>query len=144
MEKILDTIYESILDGEIKLVPDHVQAALDENLPPATILNDGMIAAMTEVGQLFEEGEYFVAAIKEHKPDVVGISALLTTTMPYMGNVVDAIKENGLRDDVAILIGGAPINDAYAEKIGADAFCKSAGMTADTAKRLMRSQAGNG
>ena len=85
-----------------------------------------------------QSADDFVAAIKEHQPDVVGISALLTTTMPYMGNVVDAITENGLRDDVAILIGGAPINDAYAEKIGADAFCKSAGMAANTANKLMK------
>jgi len=68
----------------------------------------------------------------------VGIGALQTTTMPYMEVVVDAIRESGLRYDVAILVGGAPVNDAYAEKIGADAFCKSAGIAADTTGELMR------
>ena len=215
MEQILDTIYESILDGEIRQVPGHVQTALDESVPPADILNDGMIAAMAEVGDLFEEGEYFVpemlvsarsmqsgldilrphlvesgvesvgkmvigtikgdihdigknlvimmmegggfdvidigidqsadaflAAIEEHKPDVVGMSAMLTTTMSYMGVVVEAMKESGVRDDVIVLIGGAPINEAFAEEVEADAYCKSAAVTADVAKKLMAIKAG--
>ncbi len=84
-----------------------------------------------------QSADDFVAAIKEHKPNVVGLSTLLTTTMPYMGVIVDAIRDSGLLDDVAILIGGAPINDAYAEKIDADAYRKSAGIAADTARGMI-------
>ncbi len=211
MEEILDTIYESILDGEMRQVPGHVQTALDQGVPPADILNKGMIEAMSEVGDLFEEGEYFVpemlvsarsmqaglevlrphlvkegavqsagtvvigtvkgdihdigknlvimmmegagfemvdlgidnsaddfiAAIEEHKPSVVGMSAMLTTTMSYMGVVVEALHEKGLRDDLVIMIGGAPINSAFAEEVQADAYCKSAALAANMAKDLL-------
>ncbi len=211
MEEILDTIYESILDGEMRQVPGHVQTALDQGVPPADILNKGMIEAMSEVGDLFEEGEYFVpemlvsarsmqaglevlrphlvkegavqsagtvvigtvkgdihdigknlvimmmegagfemvdlgidnsaddfiAAIEEYKPSVVGMSAMLTTTMSYMGVVVEALHEKGLRDDLVIMIGGAPINSAFAEEVQADAYCKSAALAANMAKDLL-------
>ncbi|MEN8171830.1 MAG: corrinoid protein [Chloroflexota bacterium] len=210
MEQLLDVIYESILDGEMRETPGHVQAAIDAGITPKQILDDGMIEAMGEVGRLFEQGEFFVpemlvsaramqgglsvlkphlvdsdvesagtfvigtvkgdlhdigknlvsmmmegggfkvvdlgtdqsaedfiAAIEEHKPDVVGMSALLTTTMGQMSNVIEALKEKGVRDDLIILIGGAPVTGAFAEEIGADAFCQSAGVAVDTSKKLM-------
>ncbi len=210
MEQLLDTIYEGIIDGEIRAIPGYVQSALDADMPPKQILDEGMIEAMGEVGQLFEDGEFFVpemlvaarsmqagldvlkprltgsdvkpigtlvigtvkgdihdigknlvsmmmegggfkvvdlginqsaddfiAAIEEHKPDVVGMSALLTTTMGYMGEVIDALKEKNLRDDIIIIVGGAPLNDAFAEEVGADAYCRTAGVAVEMSKKLM-------
>ncbi|MGH2627699.1 MAG: corrinoid protein, partial [Anaerolineales bacterium] len=66
----------------------------------------------------------FLNAISEHDPDIVGMSALLTTTMPYMGVVIKALKEHGLRDKLIVLVGGAPLNAAFAEEIEADAYCR--------------------
>lgn len=79
----------------------------------------------------------FLNAIKEHDPDIVGMSALLTTTMPYMGVVIEALKENNLRDKVIVLVGGAPLNDAFAEEIEADAYCRDAAVAVETAKKLL-------
>lgn len=79
----------------------------------------------------------FMAAIEEHKPDIVGMSALLTTTMPYMGVVIRALKEAGIRDQLIVLVGGAPLNAAFAEEIEADAYCRDAAIAVVTAKRLM-------
>jgi corrinoid protein of di/trimethylamine methyltransferase len=79
----------------------------------------------------------FLNAIKEHNPAIVGMSALLTTTMPYMGVVIEALKENNLRDKVIVLVGGAPLNDAFAEEIGADAYCRDAAIAVQTAKKLI-------
>jgi 5-methyltetrahydrofolate--homocysteine methyltransferase len=79
----------------------------------------------------------FLNAIREHNPDIVGMSALLTTTMPYMGVVIDALKENNLRDKVIVLVGGAPLNDAFAEEIEADAYCRDAAIAVETAKKLL-------
>lgn len=80
----------------------------------------------------------FMAAIEEHKPDIVGMSALLTTTMPYMRVVIDALKEAGIRQDLIVLVGGAPLNDAFAEDIEADAYCRDAAVAVETAKKFMR------
>ena len=79
----------------------------------------------------------FMAAIEEHKPDIVGMSALLTTTMPYMGVVIRALKEAGIREQLIVLVGGAPLNAAFAEEIEADAYCRDAAIAVVTAKRLM-------
>jgi corrinoid protein of di/trimethylamine methyltransferase len=79
----------------------------------------------------------FLEAIREHKPDIVGMSAMLTTTMPYMGVVIEALKEHGLRDQIIVLVGGAPLNDAFAEEIGADAYCRDAAVGVETAKKLI-------
>lgn len=78
----------------------------------------------------------FVAAVKEHQPDFLAMSALLTTTMPNMQTTIDALKEAGVRDDVKVLIGGAPITDAYAEKIGADGYAADASRAVKLAKSL--------
>jgi len=79
----------------------------------------------------------FLAAIKEHQPEILGMSALLTTTMPYMGVVIQALEEAGIRDDLIVLVGGAPLNDAFAQEIGADAYCRDAAVAVETAKRLV-------
>lgn len=79
----------------------------------------------------------FMAAIEEHNPDIIGMSALLTTTMPYMRVVIDALKEKNIRQDMIVLVGGAPLNNAFAEDIGADAYCRDAAVAVDTAKKFM-------
>jgi 5-methyltetrahydrofolate--homocysteine methyltransferase len=81
--------------------------------------------------------EDFLAALEEHKPEILGMSALLTTTMPYMKVVIDTMKEQGIRDDYIILVGGAPLNQEFGEAIGADAYCRDAAVAADTAKQLV-------
>jgi methylmalonyl-CoA mutase cobalamin-binding domain/chain len=78
--------------------------------------------------------EKYLAAIEEHKPDILGMSALLTTTMPYMKVVIDAMKEQGIRNDYVVLVGGAPLNEAFADAIGADAYCRDAAVAVETAK----------
>lgn len=81
--------------------------------------------------------EEFLAAVHEHKPDFLGMSALLTTTMPYMGAVIKALQQAKMRDQLIILVGGAPLNAAFAEEIEADAYCRDAAVAVDTAKRLL-------
>lgn len=81
--------------------------------------------------------EDYLAALEQHKPEILGMSALLTTTMPYMKVVIDTMKEQGIRDDYIILVGGAPLNQKFGEAIGADAYCRDAAVAADTAKQLV-------
>ena len=81
--------------------------------------------------------EKYLAAIDEHKPDIIGMSALLTTTMPYMKVVIDTLKEKGIRDDLIVLVGGAPLNEEFGKAIGADAYCRDAAVAAETAQTLM-------
>jgi len=83
------------------------------------------------------DSEKFLAAIGEHKPDILGMSALLTTTMPYMGVVIKALKEAGIREQLIVLVGGAPLNAAFAEEIEADAYCRDAAVAVVTAKKFM-------
>ncbi|RME08274.1 MAG: cobalamin-binding protein [Anaerolineae bacterium] len=81
--------------------------------------------------------EDFLAAIQEHDADILGMSALLTTTMTYMRVVIEALKEANLRDKVVVLVGGAPLNEAFAEDIEADAYCRDAAIAVETAKKFM-------
>jgi 5-methyltetrahydrofolate--homocysteine methyltransferase len=83
------------------------------------------------------DSEKFLAAIAEHRPDILGMSALLTTTMPYMGVVIKALKEKGIREQLIVLVGGAPLNAAFAEEIEADAYCRDAAVAVTTAKKLI-------
>ena len=78
--------------------------------------------------------ETYLEALEEHKPDILGMSALLTTTMPYMKVVIDTLVEKGLRDDYIVLVGGAPLNEEFAQAIGADAYCRDAAVAVETAK----------
>lgn len=210
MEAVIQEIYNSIIEGDQTTTKAKVQEAIDAKLPPASILNDGMIAAMAEVGRQFEEGEFFVpemliaaramqtglALLKPHlqqsdvksagkvvigtvkgdlhdigknlvsmmlegagfeivdlgtdvAPDkfveaakssgasIIAMSALLTTTMPNMLATIDAIKEAGLRDKVKVMIGGAPVTEAYAKQIGADGYGPDASRAVAVAKTLV-------
>jgi methylmalonyl-CoA mutase cobalamin-binding domain/chain len=83
----------------------------------------------------------FLAALEEHKPDILGMSALLTTTMPYMKVVIDTLKEKGMRHDYIVLVGGAPLNEAFADAIGADAYCRDAAVAVETAKAMISQKA---
>jgi len=194
METALKNLYDCVLEGDLRQAKPMVQAAIDTGVPASRILNESLIAPMSEVGRLFEEGEYFVpemlvsaktmqSALEVLKPllvaggveaigkvvlgtvrgdqhdigknlvgmmmegagfevvdlgvdvspskfieaitddtDVIGLSALLTTTMPAMGVTIKAIADAGLRDKVKIIIGGAPVTQAYADQIGADGY----------------------
>ncbi len=210
MDERLQKIYDSVLNGEMDEVTGYVQAALDAQLDPGVILNQGMIGAMQEVGRLFEEGEYFVPemliaartmqdglallkpylvqanvqsagkvvigtvrgdlhdigknlvammlegaafeivdlgvdvppekfveAVKTHQPGIVGLSALLTTTMPSMRTTIDALKAAGVRDQVKIIVGGAPVTEAFAHDIGADGFAPDASRAVKLTKSLV-------
>ena len=210
MKQELDDLFEGILDGEMGATPENVQAALDAGIAPDVILKEGMIAAMSEVGQLFEEGEYFVPemlisaramqaglgvlkphlvasgvdplgkvvvgtvqgdmhdigknlvtmmlegagfevvdlgvdvkperfieAIRENKPQVVAMSALLTTTMPKMGVTIDAMREAGVLENVKVMVGGAPVTAEFAEKIGANGYAPDASQAATLAKSFL-------
>ncbi len=210
MTEIIKEIYKVVLNGEISEVPKAVQKAIDDGISANLILDSGLIAAMKEVGRLFEEGEFFVPEmlISAHamqgglnllKPllvdsgvqpkgkvimgtvkgdlhdigknlvsmmlegagyevedlgtdvsseifvdklkegaDIVGLSALLTTTMPSIGTTIQAINEAGLRDSVKIIIGGAPITQEYADEIGADGFAVDASRAVTLADSLMK------
>ena len=81
--------------------------------------------------------ENYLEALEEHKPDILGMSALLTTTMPYMKVVIDALKERGIRDDYIVMVGGAPLNEEFGEAVGADAYCRDAAEAAVSAVRLV-------
>ncbi len=81
--------------------------------------------------------DQFLTAIEEHKPDIVGLSALLTTTMPYMKVVIDTLVEKGIREDLIVLVGGAPLNQEFGDAIGADAYCRDAAVAAETASALI-------
>jgi len=210
MNEQLKPIYTAVLEGDMDVVAEGVKTALDNGIAPGEILNDALIAAMGEVGELFEEGEYFVpemliaaramkAGLGYLKPflvdsgiepigtvaigtvkgdlhdigknlvsmmlegagfevmdlgtdvspenfvsaiqqgaDLVGFSALLTTTMPAMETTIQAIEAAGLRDQVKIMIGGAPVTAEYAKRIGADGYASDAGQAATLAKSLLK------
>ena len=205
-----ETIYQGILNGDMKAVQDATTAALSESTPAAELLNEAMIPAMAEVGRLFEANEYyvpelliaaramkaglgilrpelvvtgiepkgkvalgtvkgdlhdigknlvgimiegagfeiidlgvdvspdqFVQAVTEQGAQVVGLSALLTTTMPSMKRTIDALTEAGVRDTVKVIIGGAPVTQKYADEIGADGYSRDAASAAKLVKQLL-------
>ena len=210
MQKTIETIYEGVLDGSVKTVTEGVQQALQAGAPAETVLNEGLIAAMSEVGQRFESGEYFVPemliaaramqaglgllkphlqeaniksagtvvigtvkgdlhdigknlvgmmlegagfeirdlgtdvpaekfveAAKGGDVDIIALSALLTTTMPNMKATIEALKEAGLSSRVKVMIGGAPVTDAYAQQIDADGYSPDASRAVGLAKSLV-------
>ena len=81
--------------------------------------------------------EEFIEALEEHRPDILGMSALLTTTMPYMKVVVDALVQRGLRERCIVMVGGAPLNEEFGQAVGADAYCRDAAVAAETAQTLV-------
>jgi 5-methyltetrahydrofolate--homocysteine methyltransferase len=206
----IETIFNAVLDGNAPAAEAGVKAALAASTPAEAILKDGLIAAMAEVGRLFEANEYFVpemlvsaramktglavlkphlaegsatpagkvvigtvkgdlhdigknlvammlegsgfqvidlgtdvtpekfiGAVKEQKPQVIGMSALLTTTMPSMGTTVKALQEAGVRGQVKVMIGGAPVTDVFARQIGADGYAPDASSAVRLAKSLI-------
>jgi 5-methyltetrahydrofolate--homocysteine methyltransferase len=206
----LETVYNAVLDGNAPATQAGVKAALAEGVPADTILKDGLIAAMAEVGRLFEENEYFVPemlvaaramqgglailkpqlsdagavsagkviigtvkgdlhdigknlvammlegagfevvdlgtdvspdkfvkAVTDHKPNVIAMSALLTTTMPSMKGTIAALEEAGVRGNVKVMIGGAPVTDSFAKQIGADGYSPDASSATRLAKSLI-------
>ena len=212
MEPILQEIYQGILDGKHRDVEAKVQAALEASITPKMILDDGMIAAMAEVGRLFESGEFylpemlvsaramktglavlrphlqeanihyagrvaigtvqgdlhdigknlvvmmlegagfeimdlgtdvapkkFVAAIQAGGVDILALSALLSTTMSNMKATIDALIEAGLRNQIKVMIGGAPITESFSRQIGADGFAPDASRAVTLAKSLLKS-----
>jgi methylmalonyl-CoA mutase cobalamin-binding domain/chain len=84
--------------------------------------------------------DQFLAALDEHQPDILGMSALLTTTMPYMKVVVDTLKDLGRRDDYVVMVGGAPLNEEFGMAVGADAYCRDASIAAETATQLVKAR----
>ncbi|MCY3982985.1 MAG: B12-binding domain-containing protein [Roseovarius sp.] len=82
--------------------------------------------------------ENYLMALENEGPDILGMSALLTTTMPYMKVVIDTLVEQGIRDDYIVLVGGAPLNEEFGKAIGADAYCRDAAVTVETAKDMMK------
>jgi methylmalonyl-CoA mutase cobalamin-binding domain/chain len=83
------------------------------------------------------DADRFIAALEEHQPDILGMSALLTTTMPYMKVVIGELVQRGIRDDVIVMVGGAPLNEEFGKAVGADAYCRDAAVAAETARRLV-------
>jgi 5-methyltetrahydrofolate--homocysteine methyltransferase len=107
-------------------------------------IGKNLVAMMLEGGgfEVIDAGvdvtpQKFMNLVKENKPDILGLSALLTTTMGEIKNVIDAFKENGLRDDIKIMVGGAPLTDDYAKEIGADGYSPDAASAVDLAKELL-------
>jgi 5-methyltetrahydrofolate--homocysteine methyltransferase len=210
MDALLQPIYEGVMEGDQDAVKEGVKAALEKDVTAEAILKQGMMTAMAKVGELYEEGEYFVpelliaaramqggldilkpllatedvqpigkvvtgtvkgdlhdigknlvgmmmkgagfeiidlgsdvsseqfiAAVKESGAQLVAMSALLTTTMANMPATIKAFEEAGLRDSVKIMVGGAPVTQAFADKIGADGFAPDASQAAKVALTLV-------
>jgi len=210
MEEQIQGIFSAVLNGELNETKQLVQAALDDGTPAEHLLYQGLIAAMKEVGRLFEEGEYYVPemlisaramqsgmvilrpilvaqdikplgkviigtvegdlhdigknlvsmmlegagfqiidlgtnvtsekfheAMIQHKPDFLGMSALLTTTMGNMEKTITYLVDQGIRDSIKIIVGGAPVTQKFADDIGADGFAPDASQAAIIAKSLI-------
>src|SRR6187399_1509722 len=90
------------------------------------------------------DADKFIAALEEHKPDILGMSALLTTTMPYMKVVIQTLKDRGIRQDYIVLVGGAPLNEEFGAAVGADAYCRDAAVAAETAQALVLARRASG
>ncbi|MDI6812300.1 MAG: corrinoid protein [Desulfitobacteriaceae bacterium] len=210
MANLLEEIQESVINGQAPKVKELTQKALDQGMEPQTILNEGLIPAMSTVGEKFQKGEFFISemmisaramyaglnlvkplllsqkteskgkavvatvqgdlhdigknlvcmmlegggyevvdlgvnvtpdkfveAVKEHQPNFVMMSALLTTTMSSMEKTIKALMENGLREQVKIGVGGAPVTQRYADSIGADFYAADAGEAVSKANLLL-------
>ena len=101
-----------------------------------TMMMEGAGFEVKNIG-INNPAEAYVEALKEFGADILGMSALLTTTMPYMKVVIDTLVEMGLRDDYIVMVGGAPLNEEFGRAIGADAYCRDAAVAVETAKELM-------
>lgn len=212
MESVLDIIYANVIEGQRAAVEQEVRRALEARLAPEVILNQGLIAAMAEVGSRFEQGDFFVPemliaaramqaglailkpylvdegvksvgrvvigtvkgdlhdigknlvammlqgagyeiidlgtdvspekfvnAVEQHTPDILAMSALLTTTMVSMKSTLDALDVAGVRDRVKVMVGGAPLTESFARQVGADGFAKDASQAVNLANSLIAS-----
>jgi 5-methyltetrahydrofolate--homocysteine methyltransferase len=210
MSKTLEQLTAAVIEGNVDVMQELTEDALDDGIDAETILNDGLMVGMNHVGAEFKAGNMFVPevlrsakamkssmvllnpllaasgaetvgrvllgtvkgdlhdigknlvgmmcegagfevmdlgtdvepqqfldAIKDFEPDIVGMSALLTTTMRSMGDTVKALEEAGLRDQVKVMVGGAPVTQRFAEDIGADGYAANAASAADLAKRFV-------
>jgi 5-methyltetrahydrofolate--homocysteine methyltransferase len=210
MSEVLEQLSTAVIEGNVGVMEDLTEEALDEDVSPQAILNDGLMVGMNHVGKEFKAGNMFVPevlrsakamkesmkllepmlaageaqatgkvllgtvkgdlhdigknlvgmmcegagfevkdlgtdvepdefldAIKDFEPDIVGMSALLTTTMRAMGDTVKAIEEAGLRDQVKVMIGGAPVTQRFADDIGADGYAANAASASDLAKKFV-------
>jgi [methyl-Co(III) methanol-specific corrinoid protein]:coenzyme M methyltransferase len=210
LSESLREIYDAVLHMKKGVVAPLVEQEVAKGTDVQVILDDALIAAMEEVGNLFADGTYFVpemlmaanemksglevirpiltetgvppkgkvllgtvkgdvhdigknlygmmmegagftiidigvrnsaddfiVAMEEHKPDIVGMSAMLTTTMPYMKVIIDELQSRGMRDDYIVLVGGAPLTDDFGSWVGADAYCEDAGRGIETSNRLL-------
>ncbi|WP_298610507.1 B12-binding domain-containing protein [uncultured Thiothrix sp.] len=102
-----------------------------------TMMMEGAGFEVIDLGINNSVDEY-LAALEEHKPDILGMSALLTTTMPYMKVVIDAMVEKGIRDDYIVLVGGAPLNEEFGKAVGADAYCRDAAAASSTGLSMVQ------
>ena len=96
-----------------------------------TMMMEGAGFEVVDLG-INNDVDSYLDALEEHQPDILGMSALLTTTMPYMKVVIDALVEKGIRDDYIVLVGGAPLNEEFGEAVGADAYCRDAASASST------------
>ena len=206
----LQAVYDAVLHGELEGARDHVRQSLAAGTPAVSLLKGGLIAAMSEVGRLFEAGEYyvpemlvaaramkggleilrpllidsdvrpvgkvvigtvagdlhdigknlvamllegagfevydlgvdvspqkFVEAVEQHRPEIVAMSALLTTTMAQMETTLDALRRAEVLQNARVMVGGAPLNQAFADKIGADGYAPDASQAATLARHLV-------
>ncbi|MFK8019348.1 MAG: corrinoid protein [Pseudomonadales bacterium] len=104
-----------------------------------TMMMEGNGFEVVDLG-INNDVDSYLDALEEHKPDVLGMSALLTTTMPYMKVVIDTLKEKGMRDDFIVLVGGAPLNEEFGEAVGADAYCRDAATAASVGLAMVKTK----
>lgn len=102
-----------------------------------TMMMEGAGFEVIDLG-INNDVDAYLDALEEHKPDILGMSALLTTTMPYMKVVIDALVEKGLRDDYIVLVGGAPLNEEFGEAVGADRYCRDAASASSTGVAMVQ------
>jgi 5-methyltetrahydrofolate--homocysteine methyltransferase len=141
MQAALEILRPELVEAEVEAVGKVVIGTVAGDLHD---IGKNLVGMMLE-GAGFEiidlgtdaKPEQFVAAVQEHEPDLVGMSALLTTTMTSISRTIDALTEAGLRDKVKIMIGGAPITQAFADQVGADGYAESAGGASRLAKKLL-------
>jgi len=101
-----------------------------------TMMMEGAGFEVVDLG-INNAAESYIEALEREGADILGMSALLTTTMPYMKVVIDTLKAKGMRDDFVVLVGGAPLNEEFGRAIGADAYCRDAAVAVETAKEFM-------
>jgi 5-methyltetrahydrofolate--homocysteine methyltransferase len=101
------------------------------------MMMEGAGFEVVDIGINNDVDAYF-AALEEHKPDILGMSALLTTTMPYMKVVIDEMVKQGIRDDYLVLVGGAPLNEEFGQAVGADGYCRDAAQAAEMAPQFLK------